>query len=107
MAPSKITDRTSLAVIPTSTPPVRASRLPTYLRLPILLVLNLGISSALWTYAAQFLGNELGVVSRQTIPDDILTPTVRLLYKIGVIWAGWWLKYDCKTPLEALYSSLY
>lgn len=96
MAPAKILDRASPAVVPAATPPMRASRLPPYLRLPVLLVLNLGISSAFWTYASPFLGNELGVVSKNPDEEETLAAWVRLLYKISVIWAGWWLSYDCK-----------
>jgi len=93
---TKIIDRTSPAVIPAGTPPMRASRLPPYLRLPVLLVLNLGISTAFWSYASPFLGNELGSVSKLPHEENNLAPWVRVLYKFGVIYAGWWLRYDCK-----------
>ena len=96
MAPTKIIDRTSPAVIPAATPPMRASRLPPYLRLPVLLVLNLGLSSAFLSYASPFLGNELGSVSKLPDAENNLAPWVRVLYKLSVIWAGWWLSYDCE-----------
>jgi hypothetical protein len=108
---AEILARAPPAVIPAGTPPMRASRLPPYLRLPILFVLNVGISLAFWEYVTSFLGHELGAISkvpqgqheltpyeREHAPYEHhhLAPFVRLLYKFMVIWAGWWLRYDCK-----------
>ena len=100
MAPPKITDRTSPAVVPKGAPPLRASRLPTSLRLPILLVLNLCISGTLWTFTSNFLGNELGPISRDD-NDPITSPLARIVYKVFVIWLGWRLHYDCAMRSDA------
>jgi hypothetical protein len=81
---------------------MRASRLPPYLRLPILLMLNIGFSLTFWSYASPFLGGELGAISKRPEEEHDLAVGVRLLYKFGVIWAGWWLRYDCKTIFEFL-----
>jgi hypothetical protein len=93
---AEILARAPPAVIPTGAPPMRASRLPPYLRLPILFVLNVGISLAFWEYASSFLGPELGAISKKPDEEHHLAFPVRLLYKFVVIWAGWWLRYDCK-----------
>jgi hypothetical protein len=98
MASTKLTDRASPAVIPIGTPPMKATRLPPYLRLFLLIALNLIISSTLWTTTANFLGNELGIVSKPE--GGNVEAAARLSYKIGVVWAGWWLSYDCKAPSE-------
>lgn len=100
MAPSKITDRTSPAVIPKGTPPLKASRLPPQLRLPILLVLNLGLHSIFLTLTTNFLGEELGPVSKRGDDAAIIAPAARLVYKVAVIWLGWRLNYDCEMPFK-------
>lgn len=96
MAPPTVIERTSPAVVPAGVPPLRRSRLPTYLRLPILLVLNLGISSVLRAYSENLLGPELGAISKSTADRDLATPALLLVYKIFVIVLGWQLNYDCK-----------
>lgn len=102
MAPPNTTDRSPPIVITTGAPPLRPSRLPPHLRLPILLVLNLGLQSALWTFASNFLQNELGEISRKPDENDLVTPAARLVYKMVVIWLGWVLNYDCKRYPELL-----
>ncbi|KAF2680320.1 hypothetical protein K458DRAFT_345354 [Lentithecium fluviatile CBS 122367] len=88
-------DRPPPAVIPSGTPPARR-RMPTWLRLPILLCLNLFLTMTLWSYAAPFMGHELGAISKVPGQEEfaLLTPIPRLAYKIGVICTGWWLSYD-------------
>ena len=104
MAPSKLADRAPPTVVPNGAPPLRASRLPAHLRLPILLVLNLGLQSVLWTFTNNLLGNELGAVSKKPGENDLVTPAARLGYKMLVIWLGWRLKYDCTTAAGASQS---
>lgn len=103
MASSTLVDRGSPNVVPNSARPIRPTRLPSRLRLGILVVLNLCLQGALWTAASDYLGlNELGAVSKRTDPDDLLTPFLRLAYKIGVVWLGWKLDYDCEKSRNLL-----
>lgn len=95
MSASTVTDRTAPTVIPAGAPPLRASRLPPSLRLSILFVINFSISSLLLSYVPEYFGPQLGAISKAPEDADLLTPILRLGYKMGVIWAGWWLSYDC------------
>lgn len=90
MAPSSFTDRAPPKVVPDSAP--LRSKLPQPLRVVILLVLTLGIQSALWSSIAPVLGNELGAISKRH--DDLLHPFAHLAYKVAVIGLGWRLDYD-------------
>jgi hypothetical protein len=94
MAPSKVIDRTSPAVIPTGAPPIKTARLHPFLRLFLLVALNSIITTILWTSTTEFLGNELGTVHKPE--QGLVEAMARLFYKIGAVWAGWWLSYDCK-----------
>ncbi|CAI6333807.1 unnamed protein product [Periconia digitata] len=95
MAPPALVDRGSPKVIPNSTRPLKPSRLPSRLRLVILLVLNLGLQAGLLSASYEYLGiNELGSISKQTDPSDLITPLARLAYKVVVVWLGWKLNYD-------------
>lgn len=100
MAPSALLDRSAPNVVPDSARPLRPSKLPSHVRLLILLVLNLGLQAGFWTAASDYLGNnELGAVSKQTTPDDWVTPVARLTYKVVVVCLGWKLNYDCEQTL--------
>ncbi|KAF2183059.1 hypothetical protein K469DRAFT_584140 [Zopfia rhizophila CBS 207.26] len=93
MAPSKVTDRAEPAVVTSgAAPPLRASRLPPRLRIPILVVLSLSLRSALLPIATSFLGEELGNISKKE--DDLLLGLFHLAYKILVLWLGWTVNYD-------------
>ena len=78
---------------------VRRSRLPTALRVPILIVLNLGLKTALWSFVSNFLNPELGTISK--IPSDnefwsLYSPGARLLMNMATNWMNWYFQYDCK-----------
>ena len=103
MAPHTLTERGSPTVVPNNAaPPLRPSRLPSRLRIFILFVLNLGLHSALLTVTTDFLGNELGPVSKKPDPTGEDAAAIlrelapRLGYKLAVVWLGWVLNYDCK-----------
>lgn len=89
MAPTKLTTRGE---------PVR-SRLPPLLRVPILVVLSLGLNTALWSFVSNFLTPELGAISK--IPNEgdfysFYSPLARLAIKIATISMTWYFNYDCK-----------
>lgn len=96
-AMAEIIERDEATVIPARG--LRRSRLPAPLRVPILVVLNLGINTLLWQTAAQFIPPELGYVSRVPTDDDVYTlysPVARLITKILTLYATWAVGYDCK-----------
>ncbi|KAF2476820.1 uncharacterized protein BDR25DRAFT_299990 [Lindgomyces ingoldianus] len=68
------------------------SRLPSSLRILILVVLSLGIRSTVLSAATNFLGEELGKISRKEA--DIYHVAGFLTYKILVLLVGWFLHYD-------------
>jgi hypothetical protein len=77
------------------------SRLPTPLRILILVVVNFALRSVLWTFAETLLNSELGAISR--IPDDrsffapsFYSPAARLAMAAATNGLNWWLNYDCK-----------
>lgn len=97
MAP-KVIDRTEPTVIPRTHTPMR-SRLPPVLRVPILFILNLGISTVLWSLASNFLNPELGAISRVPKEDDLITfysPLARLAMRLATTWMTWYFNYDGK-----------
>ncbi|KAF1958501.1 hypothetical protein CC80DRAFT_491052 [Byssothecium circinans] len=102
MAPPAVIERGSPTVIPNkSAPPLRASRLPSRVRLLILCLLNLGLHSALLTFTNNFLGNEMGAISRQpdaSREEDLPAVLIKLApsigYKLAIVWLGWKLNYD-------------
>jgi hypothetical protein len=109
MAPPVLIERGSPTVVPASalvpnSAPLRASRLSPLVRLAILFILNLSLQSALLTVTNNFLGNELGAISRmpdvrnenRVVDNLIAAPQARLGYKLIVVWLGWWLNYDCE-----------
>ncbi len=92
-----IIERDEATVVPARGP--RRSRLPAPLRVPILVVLNLGINALLWQTVANFLPPELGHVSKAPTDDDVYSlygPVVRLITKTLTIYATWAVGYDCK-----------
>lgn len=92
-------ERDEATVIP---PRTRRSRLPAPLRVPILVVLNLGINALLWQTVANFLPPELGFVSKAPTDDDVYSlysPVARLITKVLTIYATWAVGYDCKQNL--------
>lgn len=95
---SDIIERDEPIVVPARGP--RRSRLPAPLRVPILVVLNLGINALLWQTAANFLPSELGFVSKAPTTDDDLyglySPVARLITKILTVYATWAVGYDCE-----------
>ncbi|KAJ4348967.1 hypothetical protein N0V95_005015 [Ascochyta clinopodiicola] len=113
-----IIERDEATVIPARGP--RRSRLPGILRVPILVVLNLGINTLLWQTAANFLPPELGYVSKVPSDDDVYSlysPVARLITKVLTIYATWAVGYDfydvsmltllTNTPYAYLLSTYY
>ncbi|KAL6702558.1 hypothetical protein ACN47E_001555 [Coniothyrium glycines] len=96
MAPSTLTDREAPAVV--SHPHLTArSRLPRGVRLPLLIVLNLCINTALWEFVSNFLSPELGAVSKIPSEDDVFSfysPIARLAMRVLTIWMTWYFNYD-------------
>ncbi|KAF1996504.1 hypothetical protein P154DRAFT_537877 [Amniculicola lignicola CBS 123094] len=92
MAPPKLTDRGEPSVVPTSASPLRRSRLPTLLHVPILVVISLALRSALLPVATNFLGEELGAITKRE--DDTRFALGALAYKVIIICLGWYAKYD-------------
>ncbi|KAH7070654.1 hypothetical protein BKA63DRAFT_82412 [Paraphoma chrysanthemicola] len=93
---SRLIDRTEPTVIPRAHATTR-SRLPPILRIPILLVLNLGLKSALWSFASNFLNPELGAISKVPSEADfwsLYSPGARLLMNGATIWMNWYFNYD-------------
>ncbi|KAJ8109353.1 hypothetical protein OPT61_g7522 [Boeremia exigua] len=92
---SDIIERDEATVVPARGP--RRSRLPAPLRVPILVVLNLGINAVLWQTVANFLPSELGYVSKAPTEDDVYSlysPVARLFAKVVTIYATWAVGYD-------------
>ncbi|KAF3006620.1 hypothetical protein E8E13_007561 [Curvularia kusanoi] len=90
-----VIERDEPTVIPARGP--RRSRLPAPLRVPILIVLNLGIKVLLWQTVANLLPPELGFVSKA--PTDLnayslYSPYARLVTRILTVHATWALGYD-------------
>ncbi len=98
MAPTKLTTRGEPAVFSQNRASVR-SRLPPLLRVPIVVVLSLGLNTALWSFVSNFLTPELGAISK--VPDEgdfysFYSPLARLAIKIATISMTWYFNYDCK-----------
>ncbi|KAG9203185.1 hypothetical protein G6514_003103 [Epicoccum nigrum] len=76
---------------------LQRTRLPAPLRVPILIVLNLGIKAMLWQAASSFLLPELGYVSKAPTDDDLYSlysPLARLITKIATVYITWARGYD-------------
>lgn len=90
-----IIERDEPVVVPARRP--QRTRLPAPLRVPILIVLNLGIKALLWQAAASFLSPELGYVSKAPTDDDpysLYSPAARLITKIATVYITWARGYD-------------
>lgn len=99
MAPTKVIEREAPEVVTRSHAPVR-SRLPTALRVPILICLNSGINMLLWEFASNFLSPELGAISKVPQEDDVTSfysPHARLAMRWLTVCMTWYLSYDCKS----------
>jgi hypothetical protein len=99
MAPPVIIEREAPDVVPSTHAPMR-SRLPSALRVPILISLNMGINALLWEFTSQFLSPELGAVSK--VPNErdntsFYSPTARIAMRWLTVWMTWYFNYDCKT----------
>jgi len=94
---SSIVDRKEPSVVRAHAPAVR-SRLPSVLRIPILVVLNLGINAALWSFASNFLLPELGRVSKVPPREEdifsLYSPIARIAMRVLTTWTTWYLSYD-------------
>lgn len=91
-----IIERDEPVVVPTRRP--QRTRLPAPLRVPILIVLNVGIKALLWQAASNFLSPELGYVSKAPTDNDLYTlysPLARLITKIVSVYITWTRGYDC------------
>ncbi|KAF1972017.1 hypothetical protein BU23DRAFT_469597 [Bimuria novae-zelandiae CBS 107.79] len=91
-------DRPPPTVVPRTS---RRARLPAFVRLPMLIILNIGLQSALWTGALNFLDPELGAVSKVPLPagaeegfEQLSEPIARLATKVALISVAWQLRYD-------------
>ena len=70
------------------------SRIPTWLRFPVVCILSFGISSLLYTLTAGVAGYELATVSRDLTEGwQIGIMIARKTAELGV---AWYAKYDCK-----------
>ncbi|KAH8625987.1 hypothetical protein IG631_19866 [Alternaria alternata] len=101
MAPTAVIERQAPDVVPNATTraPVR-SRLPTALRVPILISLNMGINMLLWEFTANFLKPELGAVSKVPNEDDVTSfysPVARIAMRFLTVWMTWYFNYDSLT----------
>lgn len=101
---SDMADRPPPTVIPRAS---RRARLPSFVRLPMLIILNICLQSALWTGAENVLSPELGAVSKVPRPGqdqegfgELTEPVVRLVSKIALVSVAWALRYDCKMRAE-------
>ncbi|EAT77882.1 hypothetical protein HBI56_192340 [Parastagonospora nodorum] len=98
MSATKLIDRTEPVVVPRAhTTVTTKSRLPWFLRVPILVVLNSGIRSVLWTAAMSFLVPELGRISRVPSDEDfwsLYSPAARLAMNTATIGMDWYFDYD-------------
>jgi hypothetical protein len=105
MAPTAVIEREAPHVVPNATrAPVR-SRLPTALRVPILISLNMGINMLLWEFIANFLRPELGAVSKVPSEDDVTSfysPVARIAMRFLTVWMTWYFNYDCKIARDSV-----
>ena len=79
------------------------TRLPAPLRVPILIVLNLGIKALLWQAAANLLSPELGYVSKAPTDNDLYSlysPLARVITRIATVYITWARGYDCNYKLD-------
>lgn len=99
MASTEVIEREAPEVVTKSHAPVR-SRLPTALRVPILICLNAGINALLWEFVSNFLSPELGAISKVPQENDVTSfysPHARLAMRWLTVCMTWYLSYDCKS----------
>jgi hypothetical protein len=92
-------ERKAEDVIPRAPSAPMRSRLPSILRVPVLICLNMGIRSLLWEFTSNFLAPELGSVSRRPVEDDVMSfyaPATRIGMHLVTVWMTWYFNYDCK-----------
>ncbi|KAI8941251.1 hypothetical protein NX059_002483 [Plenodomus lindquistii] len=98
MAPPTIIEREAPAVVTHTHAPTRRSRLPSVVRLPMLIVLNMGISALLREYTQEFLAPEMGLVSKIPAHHEEIysfySATARAALRVATIWTTWYLNYD-------------
>ena len=91
-----IIERDEPVVVPARRP--QRTRLPAPLRVPILVVLNLGIKALLWQAVSSFLSPELGYVSKAPTDNDtysLYSPVARLITRVVTVYITWARGYDC------------
>ncbi|EMD60623.1 hypothetical protein COCSADRAFT_163932 [Bipolaris sorokiniana ND90Pr] len=96
MASTEVIEREAPEVVTKSHAPVR-SRLPTALRVPILICLNAGINALLWEFVSNFLSPELGAISKVPQENDVTSfysPHARLAMRWLTVCMTWYLSYD-------------
>ena len=99
MAPTAVIEREAPDVVPQAHAPMR-SRLPTALRVPILISLNMGINALLWEFTSNFLSPELGAVSKVPNEDDVTSlysPAARIAMRWLTVCMTWYFNYDCES----------
>jgi hypothetical protein len=82
--------------------PPPTSKIPSFLRFPLLLILNLGLSALLYSLASEFTTGDLASVSRSI--DGPWEVTGLVGWKALELALGWWGGYDGKIPLWPKYS---
>ena len=65
MASHKERSGRTLAVVQRGEAPIRASKLPAFLRFPLLVLLSFTLSSLLYSFAAEYMEGDLASVSRR------------------------------------------
>jgi hypothetical protein len=99
MPATELIERTEPVVVPRAHATSTRSRLPWFLRVPILLVLNLGIKTMLWSVAGNFLVPELGRISKIPTEEDVwslYSPAARIAMNAATIAMNWYFNYDCE-----------
>lgn len=71
-----------------------ASRLPTYIKFPSLVLVSLSLSAAIHTAFSTVIGHELGSVSRELTEEWQIAAMAA--WKLSELAAAWYLRYDCK-----------
>ncbi|KAH9859704.1 hypothetical protein IAQ61_011485 [Plenodomus lingam] len=96
--PPTIIEREAPAVVSPTHTRTQRSRLPSALRFPMLVVLNMGINALLREYTQNYLEPELGAISKiPTVEEDVLSvysAPARGLMRVVTVWMTWYLNYD-------------
>ena len=91
MASTVLVDREEPAVVTH-----RASRLPSRWRLPLFFGLVMIIRIAGLGVLEDYMGRELGMITRSVSPDETGFPIGKLAYRYTLLYYIWRAKYDCK-----------